>query len=511
MSDQESAGSGGVVTVQLESEDFSSDGLQIAKMDGLERLNGLFDFKLDVTLVAGPGLSLDIRASIDPMVGAAAKLVFRHAEQVVREVHGIIAEVDEGVDIRANKANESAAFQLRLVPRAFALSLVEIHEVFVGKTIPEIIEEKLSRAGLTAPDDLEWRLSGNYPTREFVVQYKETDLAFITRLAEHYGLTFFFEHEDGADKLVFVDNQSGFPAIGTFALASGAGHEVIKNLHSKKRVVAATRGVSDYNPVNPPVDLRQQVDVPGGFGGGIVELLTKYKSPEQGNQLAGIRAEQSEAHRVLLRGESGAAALRAGGVLTVSDAPSLEDPTILVGSVRHGIVQQAGLLGTNTAEAYANRFEGTRGATQYRPLFETPVPRVHGVVTAFIEEFQQTGRYAVLDERGRYWVRFDFDSGDHPDKHSLPIRMMQAHAGSFYGVHLPLKPGTEVMVAFLDGDLDRPVIVGAVPNELTQSPVNQSNFQINKLLKTETGIVIEARDVWEPEDNNGIQQKPGGP
>lgn len=60
-------------------------------------------------------------------------------------------------------------------------------------------------------------------------------------------------------------------------------------------------------------------------------------------------------------------------------------------------------------------------------------------------------------------------------------------------------------------DLDRPVIVGSIPNELTQSPVNSTNFQINKLLKTETGIVIEARDFWEPTDNNGFQQKPGGP
>ena len=211
---------------------------------------------------------------------------------------------------------------------------------------------------------------------------------------------------------------------------------------------------------------------------------------------------------MLLRGESGAPSFRAGVVVPLGDTPTLADESILLTAVHHHVAQQAGLLGADNAEAYSNKFEATRGKTQYRPLLQTPRPRVHGVVTAFIEEYLAEGQYAVMDDRGRYWVRFEFDRGEHPTKHSLPVRMMQPHAGPSYGMHLPLKRGTEVMVTFLDGDLDRPVIVGSVPNELTQSPVNRSNYQINKLLKTETGIVIEARDVWEPEAPH-YQQKPG--
>jgi type VI secretion system secreted protein VgrG len=500
---------GGLVHVRLESTEFSTAGLQIARLEGEEKLQGLFSFDLDLTAVASDGIApVDLAEVASEMLGSRATLVFERHGHELRVIHGIISEIDEAVDSRVEKGGEAGAFRARLVPRAFGLGLVEVHEVFLDKSIPEIVEEKLGRLDLSVGDDVEFRLAGHYPPREFVVQYKETDLAFVTRLCEYYGITYFFEHAKGADKIVFVDVQSGFEAVAAHALRSGEGDEVIQSLRSNARVVPAMRVVSDYNPVLPRLDLQQQTSVPGGQAGGVVELVTKYKSQEQGSPLSGIRAEETESHRVLLRGKSGAPSFRAGIVVPLSDAPTLADQSILLTAVRHHLTQQAGLLGSDEATAYSNTFEATRGKTQFRPSLVTPCPRVHGVVTAFIEEYLAEGRYAVMDDRGRYWVRFEFDCGEHATKHSLPIRMLQPHAGPSYGMHLPLKRGTEVMVTFLDGDLDRPVIVGSIPNELTQSPVNRSNYQINKLMKTETGIVIEARDVWEP-DAPHYQQKPG--
>ena len=501
--------SGGVVHVRLESEDFSTSTLEIAQLKGEERLMGLFWFDLDMVEVGGLGTTLaTLSDTMGEALGSRATLVFEENGQTIRQLHGMICEVDESVDPRPDKQAEAGAFRMRFVPRAHSLSLVEIHEVFLGMTIPQIITEKLGRIGLAAGTDVVLNLAGTYPVREFVVQYKETDLAFITRLCEHYGITYYFEHEDGVDKLVFVDDQAGFDTIAAHAIASGSGNTVIKELRSKRRVVQSSRLVTDYNPSNPQVDLRQNATVASGTDGGVVELVTKFKSPDQGTKLAGIRAEQTEAHHVVLYGKSGSPAFRAGVIVSVSDAPTLEDATVLLTRVGHHVVQAEGLMGGGHSEAYENSFDGTRGATQYRPPFATPRPRVHGVVTAFIEEYLATGRYAVMDDRGRYWVRFEFDASETTPKHSLPVRMLQPHAGPFYGTHMPLKPGTEVMVTFLDGDVDRPVIVGAVPNDLTHSPVNRSNYQINKLMKTETGIVIEARDVWEPDGAGHYQQRP---
>lgn len=499
---------GGIVHVRLESSEFSADGLQIARLEGVEALCELFSFELDLSQVATDLLDavVDLATTSAAMLGSTATLVFERDGLPVRRIHGLITAVDEAIDPRVDKAAEAGALRVRFMPRAFRLSLVEMHEVFLAKSIPEIIKDKLARIGLEG-DDVAFRLAGNYPAREFVVQYKETDLAFITRLCERYGITFRFEH-DAVDRIVFVDMQSAFDVVAPHALTSGEGDEIIVNLRSSSRLVPATRAVSDFNPVLPQLNLQEHVDVEGGDFGGVIDLVTKYKTADQGTPLAGIRAEQTECHRVLLRGSSGAPVFTAGAIVPLSDAPTLTDPSMLLTRVKHRITQQAGLLGTQAAEPYENDFEAVRGSVQYRPLHATPTPRVYGVVTGFIEEFLASGKYAVLDDRGRYWVRFEFDAAPHPDKHSLPIRMMQPHAGPSYGMHLPLKRGTEVMVSFLDGDVDRPVIVGSVPNELTQSPVNQSNHQINKLLKTETGIVIEARDVWEPEAPH-YQQKPG--
>lgn len=499
---------GGIVHVRLESSEFSCEGLQIARLEGHEALGELFCFDLDLSQVGTGLLSMvDLAATSAAMLGSTASIVFERHGETVRSIHGLITEVDEAIDPREDKAAEAGALRVRLMPRAFRLGLVELHEVFLNKSIPDIIKEKLERIDLVG-DDLEFRLGGNYPVREFVVQYKETDLAFITRLCERYGITYRFEHEDKVDKIVFMDLQSSFEPIAAHALVSGEGDEIIKDLRSNSRLVPAVRAVSDFNPILPQLNLQEHVDVPGGDFGGVIDLVTNYKTTEQGTQLAGIRAEQTECHRVLLRGQSGAPLFSAGAIVPLSDAPTLEDPTMLLTRVSHRIKQQAGLLGGESALPYENTFEAVRGAVQYRPLHKTPIPRVYGVITGFIEEYLANGQYAVLDERGRYWVRFEYDATPHPDKHSLPIRMMQPHAGPSYGMHLPLKRGTEVMVSFLDGDVDRPVIVGSVPNELTQSPVNRSNYQINKLLKTETGIVIEARDVWEPEAPYH-QQKPG--
>jgi type VI secretion system secreted protein VgrG len=185
-----------------------------------------------------------------------------------------------------------------------------------------------------------------------------------------------------------------------------------------------------------------------------------------------------------------------------------EHPAILVESVTHGIVQAVTELGgMHDATTYSNAFTAVRASVPFRPERTTPRPSVSGLLVGFVVDYLAEGPYGAVDDNGCYTVHLHLDTAPHPTKHSLPIRMIQAHAGASYGAHSPLRPGTEVMVAFLAGDPDRPVIVGAVPNAITPSPVVTANAQINKILRTETGIVIEARDLYPPE-NNATQQGP---
>src|SRR5262249_48145833 len=137
-------------------------------------------------------------------------------------------------------------------------------------------------------------------------------------------------------------------------------------------------------------------------------------------------------------------------------------------------------------------------AIPFRPPRITPKPTIAGVLSGVIEPHPdgEIGHYAEIDEHGRYTVRFFFDTSPlgARSRSSLPVRMAQPHAGPGYGMHFPLKPGIEVLVAFTEGDPDRPFIVGSVPNPITPSPVTRPNAIVNRI-ETATGVFIEMKDV----------------
>jgi type VI secretion system secreted protein VgrG len=163
-----------LVHVRLESEDFSCDDVQIYEVAGRENLGRLFEMAIGVVTTTPGGLDLGA------VEGATATLVFQVEQQDVRRIHGMIAGIDDFLDTQP----ETRSYRLLLVPRAHRLTLVRTQEIFMDLSIPDIIMKKLELVGLGS-DDVEFRLSNAYPPREFVVQDQESDLAFISRLAEH--------------------------------------------------------------------------------------------------------------------------------------------------------------------------------------------------------------------------------------------------------------------------------------------------------------------------------------
>ena len=184
--------------VKLESTHFPHEHLHVRRFEGREVVSRLFDFELDL-------VSLD-RQGIDTaaMMGANVTLSFHWSGAEIRRIRGMIAAVHD----RQETQGTLHTVRARVVPRAFRLTLIETQETFMDMTVPEIIAHKLHLVGLGK--DLELRLSHTYPKREFVVQYGETDLAFVSRLAEHLGISFFFEHHDGHERMIFTDHPGGF-------------------------------------------------------------------------------------------------------------------------------------------------------------------------------------------------------------------------------------------------------------------------------------------------------------
>ena len=485
------------ISILLESDEFDASAMQVFSVSGREAIGRLFSF--DIELVHPDTAGLD-EAEI---IGAAASLVFEHRAETLAElpviyrIHGMIAEIEDMLDPQASHRT----YRLRLVPRAHRLTLVEMQEVFLDQSIPDILETKLTRVGLVN-EDVEFRLLAHYPAREFVVQYRETDWAFVSRLAEHLGISIFFEHQSGRDVIVFSDQNSRFrPVEGDEAVSfrpRGEASEIYR-LTSVSRMIPRTYLAQDYNYRHPRMDITGEHRLEAGYAGGVVEYGPHHLTPEEGATLAQYRAEERQATRQVLSGESAVSRFRAGATFDLEGHPRFESARLLLVEIEHHARQTVETHGgEDDAPTYRNVFRAIDVRVPYRPPRLTPKPRIAGVLSAQVEPLPdgELGDHARIDGAGRYTVRFFFDSSPlgARERSSLPVRMAQPHAGPNYGFHFPLKPGVEVLVAFTEGDPDRPFIIASVPNPITPSPVDRHNALFNKI-ETVSGVFLEIKDV----------------
>jgi type VI secretion system secreted protein VgrG len=477
-----------VLTFTIESSHFACDDLAVRRFTGKESIGHLFEYDLEVVCKHHDG------PDPDTMTGAEVTLVIERFEgqgagwDGVRRLHGVVAEVD---DLLSGHA-DLRVYRLHVVPHAFALALVETQDIFMGLCVPDLIKAKLGAVGLT---DVDFRLIGTYAERELVVQYKESDLAFISRLAEHLGISFFFEHGELGEKMVFTDHPGGFghadsPEPLPFR-ARGDARDVFA-LEAKRRMIPAFYAVRDYNYRKPLLEITAEHELASAFPGGVIEYGTHHKTLEEGKILAVVRAEERRAAQLVYTGKSAVPALSAGSRFTL-DHPDLGAIELLVTEVEHQASQVVHGVGSAGEPGYANTFRAIPADRAYRPPRVTPKPRIAGLITGVIDAGGAPGtpKYAQLDSEGRYTVRFLFDTtprGERPA--SRPVRMLQNHVGEGYGTHFPLKPGVEVAIGFIDGDPDRPLIVGAAPNAMTPSPVNNENPGVHRI-RTSSGIVVD--------------------
>ncbi len=474
-----------IVSIRLVGPELGEEA-RVQRLTGVERISHLFDFEL--VIATAPGHKVE---PVD-VVGSEVTLVFERDGLEVRRIHGMIAELDDLAELEAG----TRRFRIRVRPRAFRMTLVETQEVYLDRTVPEILVEKLGLLGLG--DSVSLRLSRTYPKREFVTQYKETDVAFVSRLLEHEGISFFFEYdaEKDQDVLVVTDHAAGFatPEDAELVFHGRGERRGVYELVAEHRLTPSLYVVQDYNYRKALLDLTAEEPVPGGYGGGVVEYGTHHASPDEGKTYAKIRAEEQRARQLVHVGKTGHSHVGAGHRITVKEHGSFGDLDLLVVEVHHHVELVA--FGTEgAASPYVATFRAVPRDRTYRPARVTPRPRIHGVVNGLVDDASRdVDKYAQLDVEGRYIIKLLYDTADASGRlASQWIRMAQPHAGPGYGMHFPLKPGVEVLLAFIDGDPDRPIIIGAVPNPVTPSPVDQASNTLNRI-KSASGILIEYGD-----------------
>ncbi len=477
--------------IRIESPDFEdADHLHVVALEGEEAIGEMFRFDIEVEYRRRDG-----RLDIGAVRGARLCIVFEEKGEVVRRIWGV---VPHAID-RLNLKHRYRRYGLRVAPRMHWLTMVHASDIHMDATVPEVIEEKLGRFLPTEGYDL--RLHQAYDKRELVVQYQETDLAFVSRLAEHLGIGFFFEHgetvEDG-DKVVWVDSLEGYPELATPLLYQERHGHGLNAIEATCAMVFESCVVKDYNYRTPTVELTADASVADGYGGGYYEFASHHKTAAEGQRLATVRAEEVRSRELVYRGETDRMGLLVGHTVEIENHAELPDSKQLITRLRHRVRLRKARGDEDVREierGYENSFDAIPADRIFRPARVTPKPKMAGYFTGLVEpdEDEVIGPSAEIDDWGRYRVRLLFDIEPRDGVSSKPIRMAQPHGGAGHGMHFPLRPGVEVAILFANGDPDRPIIVGSLANPVSPSPTVSKNSRHN-ILSTASGLRITMRD-----------------
>ena len=461
---------------EFETAGLPPDSVRVSEFSGVEEVSRPFRFVVQLT-------SKDGELNLDAVIGKPATLVLLRHDGEPSPVHGLIADFRQ----RAYTSG-SYAYEATLVPRLWLLSLNHQSRVFQNVTVEAIVSEVLKQAGF-GTRDYRFSLRASLPTREYCVQYRETDLNFIQRLLEHEGIYYFFEHPaSGGEVVVFTDDRAESPDIdGQRALEfhPGAGlvtadeADFVREFTAQRQLVPGTVVLKDYNYRTPETHLLANAtlgDAP--MPGTYYDYGAHFKDMKDGERLARVRTEEFDARRRLFHGEGTCPALRAGHVFALTKHFRHDfNADYLVTRVEHEGSQGRAFgigLDTQTRPVYQSRFTSILAATQMRPARETAIPRLSGIITARLET--GGGDYAYIDDQGRYRVKLPFDLSDASNgTASRAIRMAQPYSGPNYGMHFPNRADTEMVLACVDGDVDRPMGLSTIPNPSNTSPSVAAN------------------------------------
>lgn len=327
-------------------------------------------------------------------------------------------------------------------------------------------------------------------------------------MLEHEGIFYHFEHHPEHTTLVFGDQPTACNKVegsSTFHYRTQVGgtrapeavvEESVFELTLKQQAVTGEVVLGDFNYRSPakPMYPKASVSSPAAFGTQY-DYGDHFKDDDEGNALAAIRAEEIACGKRRYHGTSDARGFRVGSVFTLCDhyRSDINIDHLLIGVTHHG---SQGFATSDADEhptaTYSNEFTTIPADVVFRPARTTPKPVIPGTLTAKIDAAGD-GKYAELDDQGRYKVKFPFDHSDKKDgKASRLVRMAQPYGGDGMGMHFPLHKGTEVLITHVNGDPDRPVIAAAVPNPVTGSMVKDKN-QTQSVIRTggKNAVVLE--------------------
>lgn len=443
-----------------------------------------YGFHFDVALA-----SRNNTLTADLVVDKKVQLEIVKNGQIVQRIHGIVRNFSIG-----DTGHHYTFYTLTLVPALERLSLRQNSRIFQHQTVPEILSVLLQEMGI---HDYAFSLKRNAIQREFCVQYRESDLDFLHRLAAEEGLVYSFIHEDAKHTLLFTDTTDSLPDltlpvpynnisggmidepyISSFSVQtqSHVSHTALQDYSFKKPQYRFQQSAIGTEMDHQRTEVYEHFDAPG-----------RFKDDESGKAFNQIRLEFLRRNAHTAQGQSNQPLLQAGFKFDIQEhLNSNNNRSWLVVSVEHKGTQPQALEedGGSGATTYSNTFKAIPATVTWQAQ-PTPKPQVDGPCIAVV--VGPKGEEIFCDEHGRVKLYFPWDRYSNGDeKSSCWVRVSQGWAGSQYGMMTIPRIGHEVIVSFLNGDPDQPIITGRTYHASNVPPYALPDHKTKTILRSET-------------------------
>ena len=458
------------------------DTLLLRGFSGYEGISRLFRFDLDL-------LSEDTSVPFASIVGQNVTLTIAMADGSTRYFNGFISRfVQKGGDL------QFTYYQAEMVPWLWFLTRTADCRIFQNMTVPDIIMKIFRDLGFS---DFKVLLQGAFEPRDYCVQYRETDFNFVSRLMEQYGIFYFFEHEKDKHTLVLANSTTAHqPCPGQpkarcdFTANALLEEDIIHSCQMEQELRPGKYALTDYNFETPSTSLAAQVNSTVTIGGNgkfeVYDYPGEYLKKSQGEQLIKLRMEEEEAPHLVVSGASTCRAFTPGYRFDLEGHYNQAmDTSYVLTEVQHAATVGANYpaRGAEAGESYSNHFTCIPYDVPYRPPRVTPKPIVQGPQTAVV--VGKAGEEIWTDKYGRVKVQFHWDrEGKRNENSSCWIRVSHPWAGKGWGAISIPRMGQEVIIDFLEGDPDQPIITGRVYNAEQMPPYGLPGEQVISGIKS---------------------------
>src|ERR1700690_1022368 len=446
------------------------DALVFLAMTGREALGKPFDYAVDL-------VSDDPNITLGDLLGQPMAVHLELTDGELRHFHGFVTEVEFVENVRP-----MAIYRVRLRPWLWLLANTTNCRIFQNLTAPEIVKQIFRDRGFT---DFEDALTEEYPKADYVVQYRESDLNFATRLLEHAGIYYYFRHAESAHTLVLADSHGAHkrtPGCGQLPYYPPDEHrarlqECVDTWRLTQRITPGVVALRDFDFERPNADLSAKRSAPKDYAKADFEVYDypgDYRERSDGEVQARVRLEERQGQDYEeASGHTNARGFTMGALVELTDHPrDDQNREYLITSAELSLsgheVQTSGAE-SSTDVTFSSDFAAIDSRVPFRTARTARKPIVEGPQTAVV--VGKAGEETWTDKYGRGKVRFHWDRlGERNENSLFWVRVAQAWAGTNWGsIHTP-RIGQEVIVDFLEGDPDRPIIPGRVYNASNMPP-----------------------------------------